>query len=152
MPRSFWYFAIKHSACMMNKIPGKYCGKLALPFMLTHGVCPDQRTWLPLFSLYYFYHEKDSDASRSKNQAHTLDLPLMQLWFTIHAINGTMYPTATSLTHIVYHHPSIPLSFTIEDSSSHCIAMISLPSANHILQVLAMKTQMPTPTSHARAL
>jgi hypothetical protein len=73
MPHSFWYFAIKHSARMMNMIPGKYCGKLALPFMLVHGVCPDQRTWLPLFSFCYFHHEKDSNASHSKNQAHTFD-------------------------------------------------------------------------------
>ncbi len=57
----------------MNMIPGKYCGKLASPFMLVHGVRPDQRTWLPLFLLCYFHHEKDSDASRSKNQAHMLD-------------------------------------------------------------------------------
>jgi hypothetical protein len=73
MPHLFWYFAIKHSACMMNMIPGKYCGKLASTFMLVHGVHPDQRTWLPLFSLCYFHHEKDSNTSRSKNQAHTLD-------------------------------------------------------------------------------
>ncbi len=73
MPCTFWYYAIKHSARMMNMILGKYCGKLALPFMLVHGISPDQRTWLPLFSLYYFHHEKDSDALRSKNQAHTMD-------------------------------------------------------------------------------
>ncbi len=57
----------------MNMIPGKYSGKLASPFMLVHGVRLDQRTWIPLFSLCYFHHEKDSDASHSKNQAHTLD-------------------------------------------------------------------------------
>ena len=73
MPRNFWYYAIKHSARMMNMIPGKYRGKLASPFMLAHGVRPDQRTWIPLFSLCYFHHEKDSESSRSKNQAHTLD-------------------------------------------------------------------------------
>jgi hypothetical protein len=73
MPRLFWYYAIKHSAQMMNMIPGKYCGKLALPFMLIHGVSPDTRTWLPLFLICYLHHEKDSNASRSKNQAHTLD-------------------------------------------------------------------------------
>jgi hypothetical protein len=28
---------------------------------------------LPLFSVCYFHHEKDSDASRSKSQAHTMD-------------------------------------------------------------------------------
>jgi hypothetical protein len=73
MPCTFWYFAIKHAACMMNMIPGKYRGKLVSPFMLVHGVHLDPRTWLPEFLLCYFHHEKDSDALRSKNQAHTLD-------------------------------------------------------------------------------
>jgi hypothetical protein len=73
MPRTFWYFAVKHSARMMNMIPGKYCNKLASSFMLVHGKCPDTRTWLPLFFLCYFHHNKDSDASRSKHQAHTMD-------------------------------------------------------------------------------
>ena len=57
MPRSFWYYAIKHSARMMNMIPDKYKNKLASPFMLVHGVCQDQRTWLPLFLICYFHHE-----------------------------------------------------------------------------------------------
>ncbi len=57
----------------MNMIPGRYNNKLASPFMLVHGVRPDPRTWLPIFSLCYFHHEKDSDASRYKTQAHTLD-------------------------------------------------------------------------------
>ncbi len=75
MPRKFWlwYFAIKHSARMMNMIPGKYKDKLASPFMLAHGVRPDPRTWLPIFLLCYFHHKKDSNASRSKKQAHTLN-------------------------------------------------------------------------------
>jgi hypothetical protein len=58
---------------MMNMIPGCYNNKLASLFMLVHGVRLDPRTWLPIFSLCYFHHEKDSDTSRSKNQAHTLD-------------------------------------------------------------------------------
>ncbi len=73
MPQTFWYYAIKHSARMMKMIPGKYCGKLASPFILIHGACPNPRTWLPLFLLYYFHHKKDSNASRSKSQAHTMD-------------------------------------------------------------------------------
>ncbi len=73
MPQTFWYYAIKHAAWMMNMIPGKYPGKLASPFMLVHGACPDPRTWLPLFSLFYFHHKKDSNASHSKLQAHTMD-------------------------------------------------------------------------------
>ncbi len=58
---------------MMNIIPGKYQNKLASPFMLIHGIRPNPRTWLPLFSVCYFHHKKDSDASRSKSQAHTMD-------------------------------------------------------------------------------
>ena len=54
-------------------IPSKYHKKLASPFMLVHGVRPDPRTWHPLFLLCYFHHEKDSDTSRSKHQAHTLE-------------------------------------------------------------------------------
>jgi hypothetical protein len=41
--------------------------------MLAHGVRPDQRTRLPIFSLCNFHHEKDINAQLSKNQAHTLD-------------------------------------------------------------------------------
>ncbi len=73
MPWTFWYYAVKHLARMMNMILGKYQNKLASPFMLVHGIRPDPRTWLPLFLVYYFHHEKDSDASRSKSQAHTMD-------------------------------------------------------------------------------
>jgi hypothetical protein len=73
MPCTFWYFAIKRLAWMMNMIPGKYCNKLASPFMLVHGKRPDTRTCLPLSSLCYFHHDKDSDASHSKHQAHTID-------------------------------------------------------------------------------
>ncbi len=73
MPQMFWYYAIKHSAQMMNMIPGKYHGKLASPFMLVHGTRPNPRTWLPLFSLCYFHHKKDSGASRSKSHTHTMD-------------------------------------------------------------------------------
>jgi hypothetical protein len=73
MPRTFWYYAVKYLARMMNMIPGKYQNKLASPFMLVHGIHPNPRTWLPLFSVCYFHHKKDSDASRSKSQAHTMD-------------------------------------------------------------------------------
>jgi hypothetical protein len=67
MPRSFWYFAIRHAASMMNVIPMKYNGKLASPFMLVHGERPDQQAWLPIFFLCYFHHENNSNASHSKN-------------------------------------------------------------------------------------
>ena len=86
MPHTFWYYVIKHSARMMNMIPGKYGPKLASPFMLTHGTRPDPRTWLPLFWICYFHHEKDSDASRSKSQAHTTDSIVIGRSPTLNAI------------------------------------------------------------------
>jgi hypothetical protein len=73
MPQTFWYYMIKHSTKMMNMIPGKYGTKFASPFMLAHGMRSNPRTWLRLFSVCYFHHEKDSDALHSKSQAHTMD-------------------------------------------------------------------------------
>jgi hypothetical protein len=73
MPQAFWFYAIIHAACMMNAIPGKIHGCLASPFLLVHGVGHDECTWVPLFSLCYFHHEKDRDLKRSKHQAHTMD-------------------------------------------------------------------------------
>ena len=73
MPRAFWFYAIIHSARMMNAIPGKIHGCIASPFLLVHGVVHDERTWIPLFSICYFHHEKDGDMKRSKNQAHSMD-------------------------------------------------------------------------------
>jgi hypothetical protein len=73
MNRSFWYYTVNHSVCMMNMIPGKYGGKLASPFLLVHGVHLDQRTWVLLFLLCYFHHKKDSDSLLSNNQVHTLN-------------------------------------------------------------------------------
>ena len=73
MPRIFWFYAIVHSARMMNAIPGKYGGKLASPFLLVHGSGHDERTWFPLFSVCYFHHERDGDVPRSHCQSHTMD-------------------------------------------------------------------------------
>jgi hypothetical protein len=73
MPRAFWFYAIVHSARMMNAIPGKIHGRIASPFLLVHGVGHDEQTWIPLFSICYFHHEKDGDMKRSKHQAHSMD-------------------------------------------------------------------------------
>ena len=74
MPRTFWFYAVVHAARMMNAIPGRYSsGRLASPFLLVHGVGHDERTWIPIFSLAFFHHERDGDVSRSHHQAHTMD-------------------------------------------------------------------------------
>jgi hypothetical protein len=73
MPRAFWFYAITHAARMMNAIPGKHSGRLASPFLFVHSVGHDKRTWVPLFSLAFFHHEKDGDIQRSKHQTHTMD-------------------------------------------------------------------------------
>ncbi len=73
MPHSFWFFAITHAARMMNAIPGKFKTRLASPILLIHGVGHDVLTWIPVFSMCYFYHTKDGDLSWSKHQARTMD-------------------------------------------------------------------------------
>ena len=73
MPRAFWFYAVAHAALMMNAIHISYQGQLASPFLLVHGVGHDERTWVPLFSLCFFHHERDGEFSRSHHQAHTMD-------------------------------------------------------------------------------
>ena len=67
MPRTYWFFAITHAARMMNAIPMKVHDRLASPFLLVHGVGHDERTWIPIFSLCFFHHDKDGPIKRSKH-------------------------------------------------------------------------------------
>ena len=66
MPRSFWFYAVTHSARMMTAIPGKFGGKLASPFLLVHSVGHDKRTWFPLILVCYFHCEWDGNISWSQ--------------------------------------------------------------------------------------
>ena len=58
---------------MMNHIPARFRKKLATLFLLVRRTQADCRSWLSLFSVGYFYHNKDGDVTRSHNQAHTMD-------------------------------------------------------------------------------
>lgn len=71
--RDMWYYAIRHSAMMLNQVPGRLGRKLTTPFELVHGVKPSSETWFELFSVGYFNHDMDNNESRSSSQAQTLD-------------------------------------------------------------------------------
>ncbi len=73
MPCTFWFYAITHAAWIMSAIPGKHSSKLASPFLLVHGIGHIERTWVPIFSLAFFHHEKDGNVQHAKHQAHTMD-------------------------------------------------------------------------------
>jgi hypothetical protein len=111
MPRSFWFYAIVHSARMMNAIPGKFGGKLASPFLLVHGSGHDERTWFPLFSVCYFHHVRDGDIPRSHCQSHTLD-----------GIAIGRSPTSNAL--LVYN----PRTKRYYEPDSYCLDPYRLPS------------------------
>ena len=72
MPRDYWFFAVQHAARMMNMIPGKVNGRLTTPFELVHRCPPDSRTWFPIFSMVYFYHDSDSDKNRVTMQSNAM--------------------------------------------------------------------------------
>jgi len=70
--REFWYYAIRHTAMMLNQIPGRLGRKLTTPYELVHGSKPQSETWFELFSVGYFNHDTDNAESRSTSQAKTL--------------------------------------------------------------------------------
>jgi hypothetical protein len=103
MPRMFWFYAIVHSAHMMNAIPGKFDGKLASPFLLVYESGHDEQTWFPLFSICYFHHEKDGDVPHSTaitTQWMALLLVVcpcqMHCWCTTHGLNAITSPLLLS--------------------------------------------------------
>ncbi len=70
MPRNFWFYAVVPDD---ERDPGPPSGWLVSPFLLVQGVGHDERTWIPLFSIAYFHHNRDGNESRSHHQAHTMD-------------------------------------------------------------------------------
>jgi hypothetical protein len=111
MPRTYWFYAITHAARMMNAIPGKIHSRLASPFLLAHGIGQDERTWIPLFSVCFFHHDKDDPAKCSKHQAHTID-----------GIVIGRSPTSNAL--LVYN----PCNKQYYEPDSYCINPYRLPS------------------------
>jgi hypothetical protein len=73
MPHTFWFYAITHATRMMNCIPGIYSSCLVSPFLLVYVIGHDERTWILIFSLCYFYHKRDGDQQYLKYLAHTIN-------------------------------------------------------------------------------
>ena len=59
MPRAYWFWALRHANQVMNYIPCKVNGELTTPFELVHGVKPDYRVLLRLFSTTYYRIESE---------------------------------------------------------------------------------------------
>eukprot|EP00804_Cyclotella_cryptica_P022103 CCRYP_011581-RA/>CCRYP_011581-RA protein AED:0.10 eAED:0.05 QI:0/0/0/1/0/0/6/0/1337 len=72
MGREFWFYAVKHSARMINQLPGRLGRKLISPFELVHGIKPDATTWFELFSVGFFKHSSSSDGLNSKMQSMSM--------------------------------------------------------------------------------
>ena len=74
MTRFFWFQLIVYAAQMMIMIPGKLKEQHAPPIIIMHSTKPDIQPWfLFLFSVCYFYTNKDGKVSQSKNQANYMD-------------------------------------------------------------------------------
>jgi hypothetical protein len=111
MLRLFGFYAIIHSAYMINAIPGKFGGKLPSPFLLVHGLGNTEQTWFPLFSICYFHHKKDANVPGSHCQSHTMD-----------GIAIDCSPTSNAL--LVYN----PQTKCYYKPNSYCLDPFCLPS------------------------
>ena len=72
IPRSYWYWAIRHTARIHNIYPIQNDSKITIPYELVYNELPDYRQLIRLFSTTYFAHTKDGVKRRSPFQAHTL--------------------------------------------------------------------------------
>ena len=65
MPRTFWFWAIRHATLCHNYIPCKVNDELTTPLELAYGEKPKYSTLFRLFSTIYF--KKDRDGSRDRD-------------------------------------------------------------------------------------
>ena len=72
MPRSFWFWAIRHASRIHNIFPVKHQDKLTTPHELVYKTKPDYRQLFRLFSTAFFTHSKDGVKARSNIQSHTM--------------------------------------------------------------------------------
>ena len=72
MPRSYWYWAIRHADRVHNIFPVKNEQKITTPYELVYDELPDYHQLIRPFSTIYFSHSKDGAKRRSPFQAHTL--------------------------------------------------------------------------------
>jgi hypothetical protein len=139
MPHSYWFFAITNAAWIMNAIPGKFRDRLALPFLLVHGVGHDEWTWKPMFSSPAYIMKKAAmipglNLNIWLTQWMVDVLPLQTLlWYSILRMANIMSQTATGLIRIVSLAWSILCSNTTGVSSAHCYESIIRPLKRSIL-------------------
>jgi hypothetical protein len=64
MPRTYWFWSLRHANQVANLIPCKVTGELTTPFELVHGVKPDYRILFRLFSTVYWKVTKEGTRER----------------------------------------------------------------------------------------
>ena len=73
MPSSYWYWAIRHTACVLNIFPPlQYDQTITTRYELVYRKQPDNCHLIKLFITTYFSHQKDGSKHRSPFQAQTL--------------------------------------------------------------------------------
>ena len=77
IPRSFWWWAIRHSCQIINYFPCTVEGSKTSPLELVFGVKPDFSTLLPIFSTTYFRHKTDRTRIRDGTEAKVLQAILL---------------------------------------------------------------------------
>ena len=137
MPWSYWFYALVHSARMMNAIPGKLGGKLASPFLLAHGVGHDERTWFlsfqsVIFTMSGMATSLNPTANHIQWMALLLVTPLhrMLCWCTVLGESVTTSPTPIAWTLINFPPWCTLLFVMMEVSFAPCYEMKMSPWKN----------------------
>lgn len=72
IPRSYWYWATRHTTRVSNAIPVKFNKSLTTRFKLVYSTKPDYQMLFRLFCTAYFSKTKDDKTARTMGQAHTM--------------------------------------------------------------------------------
>ena len=77
IPRSYWWWAIRHCSQIINFFPCTVNDNKTTPLELVFGVKSDFSTLLPIFSTTYFRHKNDGSRARDGTEAKVLQAILL---------------------------------------------------------------------------
>ena len=116
----------------MNAIPGKIHGQIASLFLLVHGVGHDERTWIPLFSIWMAtWNVPNIKPIRWMALSLVVHLLPTLFWYIIHATNNTASLIAITSTPTASLVPSIGTWNTTVVFSAPFTATKILPLKNY---------------------
>ena len=148
MPRSYWYWAIRHAARVHNIFPVKCDNKITSHHKLVYNNKPDYRQLFRLFSTIYFSHTKDGTKTRTNVQSHSMQGIAIGWSDTANGMEIYNPVTKQLYTKTVYkldEHNNTKMHFNLSYDGGIFSGLLSLDSHQNVPEPFSIGTAVSVP-------